>query len=251
MPERSLSPFQKDRAIKNFPSPLEYASYALFFPTLFYGPGFDYAQYRRFIDLSMFDQPRDQPELRQTKRESSSRQFPDGTRAAFQKAAAGLLWTFLFFKVSKLCPLDFVLSDQFRELSFARRLLVLHVFALVPRLNLYGIWALTEGACVLSGIGYNSLDPVTNEARWNRMQNVSPWGIELAQNPHEYLANWNLNTCSWLRNYVYLRILPQGQTSSFGASMATFLYSALWHGFHPGYYVTFVLVGLLQLVARG
>jgi lysophospholipid acyltransferase len=114
----------------------------------------------------------------------------------------------------------------------------------------YGVWALTEGACILSGIGYGGLDPVTGKARWDKLQNVKPLAIEFAQNTHAYLGNWNINTNQWLRNYMYLRVTPKGKKPGFRASMATFVTSAFWHGFYSGYYFAFVLASFHQYIAK-
>jgi hypothetical protein len=49
---------------------------------------------------------------------------------------------------------------------------------------------------------------------------------------------------------VYLRVTPRGKKPGFRASMATFVTSAFWHGFYPGYYLTFVLASFVQTVAK-
>jgi len=85
---------------------------------------------------------------------------------------------------------------------------------------------------------------------WDRLQNVNPWGVESAQNTRAYLGNWNINTNNWLRNYVYLRVTPRGKKPGFRASMTTFVTSAFWHGFYPGYYLTFILASFIQTVAK-
>jgi hypothetical protein len=85
---------------------------------------------------------------------------------------------------------------------------------------------------------------------WDRLMNVNPWGVETAQNTRAYLGNWNINTNNWLRNYVYLRVTPRGKKPGFRASMATFVTSAFWHGFYPGYYLSFVLASFVQTVAK-
>ncbi|KAG7121163.1 Lysophospholipid acyltransferase like protein [Verticillium longisporum] len=59
-----------------------------------------------------------------------------------------------------------------------------------------------------------------------------------------------MNTNKWLRNYVYLRVTPRGKKPGFRASLMTFGTSALWHGFYPGYYMTFILASLIQTVAK-
>jgi lysophospholipid acyltransferase len=109
---------------------------------------------------------------------------------------------------------------------------------------------MAEGACILSGLGYNGFDPKTGKVFWDRLENVNPWSLETAQNTRGYIDSWNKNTNHWLRNYIYLRVTPKGKKPGFRASMATFVTSALWHGFYPGYYLTFVMGSLVQTVAK-
>jgi len=47
-----------------------------------------------------------------------------------------------------------------------------------------------------------------------------------------------------LRRIAYDR-LPKGKT------LGVFVLSAFWHGFYPGYYLTFVLAAFLIYVGRG
>jgi len=124
------------------------------------------------------------------------------------------------------------------------------MLGVTTRTKYYGVWALTEGACILAGIGYKGVDPTTGKVSWDRLRNVNPWMVETAQNTRAYLGGWNMNTNNWLRNYIYLRVTPRGKKPGFRASMATFITSAFWHGFYPGYYLTFVLASFIQTVAK-
>ncbi|KHN97685.1 Membrane bound O-acyl transferase, MBOAT [Metarhizium album ARSEF 1941] len=249
LPDELLSDCQKDRALRELPSILDYAGYILFFPSLFAGPAFDYVDYRRWIDTSMFDMP---PNLDPSKKPPSrkKRRIPrSGTPATF-KALLGLLWLSLFVVLSASYGHEQLLVDTYMHHALWRRIWIMYMVNLVTRLKYYGVWTLTEGSCILAGLGYNGVDPVTGKVFWNRLQNVDPWTVETAQNPRGYLAGWNMNTNSWLRNYVYLRVTPRGQKPGFRASMMTFVTSAFWHGFYPGYYLTFVLASLIQTAAK-
>ncbi len=126
----------------------------------------------------------------------------------------------------------------------------MHMVGFAARTKYYGVWALTEGACILSGLGYRGIDPKTGAVQWDRLVNVKPLGVETAQNTRTYLESWNINTNHWLRNYIYLRVTPKGKKPGFQASMATFVTSAFWHGFYPGYYLTFILASFLQTVSK-
>ncbi|KAL9613717.1 MAG: hypothetical protein Q9167_001730 [Letrouitia subvulpina] len=248
-PHDELAEFQKGRSLRTLPSVLDFAAYVLFFPSLFAGPSFDFVDYRQWIETTMFDlppgsDPKTAPPTRKQRRIPRS-----GTPAA-KKAVTGIVWIFLFLKFSSWYNADLVLGDQFMKYGLLRRIWILEMLGFSTRMKYYGVWYLTEGACILSGMGYKGVDPKTGRARWNRLQNVNPWGIESAQNTRAYLENWNMNTNNWLRNYVYLRVTPKGKKPGFRASLATFTTSAFWHGFYPGYYLSFVLAAFLQTIAK-
>ncbi|UNI16250.1 Lysophospholipid acyltransferase [Purpureocillium takamizusanense] len=249
LPPDKLSDLQRDRALPHLPSALDFAAYVLFFPGLLAGPAFDYAEYRRWIDTSMFDVPADidpakKPPVRKKRKIPRS-----GTPAAF-KAARGLTWIGLFVALSGRFGHEQLIANSFMRHGLLHRIWIMYMVNLVTRLKYYGVWTLTEGSCILAGLGYNGVDPVTGKVSWNRLQNVDPWMVETAQNPRSYLAGWNINTNNWLRNYVYLRVTPRGKKPGFRASMTTFITSAFWHGFYPGYYMTFVLASLIQTAAK-
>jgi len=58
-----------------------------------------------------------------------------------------------------------------------------------------------------------------------------------------FIDNWNIQTHMWLRLIAYNR-MPSGKT------LAVFVLSAFWHGFYPGYYLTFVLGAFLVYAGR-
>ncbi|KAJ5658015.1 uncharacterized protein N7484_001664 [Penicillium longicatenatum] len=249
LPQEQLSDPQKYSAIAKFPGILDYAGYVLFFPSLFAGPSFEYVDYRRWLDTTLFDIPpgTDPSKVPATRKK---RKIPRSGTPAFKKAVIGLLWIGAFVYLGGIFTTDLVLSDKFLTFGFPRRMLTVYLLGFTSRLKYYGVWSLTEGACILSGLGYNGFDPKSGKVFWNRLENVDPWGLETAQNSYTYLGSWNKNTNHWLRNYIYLRVTPKGKKPGFRASMATFATSALWHGFYPGYYMTFVLGSFIQTVAK-
>ena len=248
--KEDISDFQKERAIHEMPGFLDFAGYVLFFPSLFAGPSFDYVDYRKWIETSMFELPPGTDPSKAPKTRGK-RRIPRSATPATYKAVYGLVWIFLFLKFSGWYNNALVLGNEYMKYSFLRRVWILEMLGFSARLKYYGVWSLTEGACILSGMGYRGVDPKTGRIGWDRLENVYPWGIESAQNSRAYLENWNKNTNSWLRNYMYLRVTPKGKKPGFRASLATFVTSAFWHGFYPGYYLTFVLAAFLQSVAKG
>ncbi|KAL4899712.1 hypothetical protein BDW74DRAFT_163183 [Aspergillus multicolor] len=249
LPQDQLSDPQKYAAITNFPSVLDYAGYVLFFPGLFGGPAFDYVAYRRWIDTTLFEVPpgSDPSKAPLTRKK---RKIPRSGTPAAKKAVTGLIWIVVFLQLGSIYNKDTLLDPAFLDYSFPRRVWIVHALGFATRAKYYGVWTLTEGACILSGMGYNGFDPKTGKVFWNRLENIDPWKLETAQNSHAYLGSWNKNTNHWLRNYVYLRVTPKGKKPGFRASLATFTTSAFWHGFYPGYYFSFVLGSFIQTVAK-
>lgn len=249
LPEAELTDFQKEHAIRTMPSLLDYAGYVFFFPAIMAGPAFDYCDYSDYITTTMFTLPpgTDPSKAPPTRKK---RKIPRSGFPAAMKGAFGTLWIVAFLQLSAYYPASFYLGDQYMNYGFLRRVWQLYMFGLVTRMKYYGVWSLSEGACILCGIGFNGIDAKTGRAKWDRLTNIMPWEIETAQNARAYLGFWNINTNNWLRNYIYLRVTPKGQKPGFRATLATFVTSAFWHGFYPGYYLTFVLAALVQTIAK-
>lgn len=249
LPESDLSDFQKDHAIRTMPSILDYLGYVFFFPAMMAGPAFDYADYSEYITTTMFTLP---PGVDPAKAPATrkKRKIPRSGLPATIKGVYGTLWLIAFLKFSAWYYPSFFLGDEYMKYNFLRRVWQLYMFGLTVRMKYYAVWSLSEGSCILSGIGYNGIDPETNRAKWDRLTNIKPWKIETAQNARAYLGFWNINTNHWLRNYMYLRVTPKGQKPGFRATLATFVTSAFWHGFYPGYYLAFVLASFVQTAAK-
>lgn len=247
--EDQLSDFQKDRVLTELPDLLDYAGWVFFFPALLCGPAMDFAEYRRWLDTSMFEVPTTvDPSKKPPTRKK--RRIPRSATPAMWKMAGGLVWILCFLNFSGWYSPELLVSDDYSQYGFLRRVWIMHMTNFTARMKYYGVWSLTEGACILTGIGYNGVDPATGRISWDRVQNVNPWGVETAQNTRAYLGSWNIKTNLWLRNYIYLRVTPIGKKPGFRATLATFVTSALWHGFYPGYYLTFVLASFIQTVAK-
>ncbi|RYP79486.1 hypothetical protein DL769_002941 [Monosporascus sp. CRB-8-3] len=249
LPQAQLSDFQRDRRILQLPALLDYAAYVLFFPSLMVGPAFDYNEYRGWIDTTMFDVP---ASVDPTKKPPTrkKRKIPRSGTPAMWKMVSGLVYIGLFLKLGSWYGPEVFFSDRYLNSGFLRRVFTLHMVGFTTRFKYYGVWSMSEGSCILAGLGYNGVDPVTGKVSWNRLQNINPWGVEAAQNSRAYLENWNMNTNKWLRYYIYLRVTPRNKRPGFRASLATFVTSAFWHGFYPGYYLAFVLGSFVQTVAR-
>jgi len=241
--EEHLSPYQRERMRKQLPGLFDYAGYVLFFPSLFAGPAFDYVDYERYLNTTMFDLPKNLDPAKAPRMRNG--RIPRSGRPALKKALEGLLWIVAFVVGSARFSTDLILSDDFLGYSFPYKIVSIWLITVVARTKYYGVWNLTEGACIISGLGFNTVDE-KGQVDWNRLQNIQPATVEGATSIKPYLDGWNINTNKWLKHYIYLRVTPRGTKAGFKARIITFVTSAFWHGFYPGYYLAFLLGAFVQ-----
>lgn len=73
---------------------------------------------------------------------------------------------------------------------------------------------------------------------------ISAFLLQFGTNFRDCINNWNMGTNRWLRQVVFERVPKKYGT------MFTFATSAIWHGFYPGYYITFATGALFVSAAR-
>ncbi|KAJ3301898.1 lysophospholipid acyltransferase [Blyttiomyces sp. JEL0837] len=228
-PARELSPHQQKTQIKSPPTLLSFLGFIFFFPGFLVGPSFDFKAYQQYIN--------NDPPFQ------NIYQIPGRYWSTF--ITTSLVGTFNY---------EYALTKGYLEMPFWKS-------GSIQRAQFYVAWKLSEGACILSGFGYNGNDE-NGKPRWDACINVKVWNIEFAENIREFLGNWNIKTAQWLRNSVYLRIAPEpladqtpeerakARGNSGVATLLTFVCSAFWHGFYPGYYGTFITLSLINSCGR-
>lgn len=250
--EKHLNTYQKSRAILHHPNLSSYLGYVFFYASLVTGPSFDYADYEKFILTELFN---DVPDSKKPGKRRK-RKIPKSGRVALKKVLQGLMWIALFVYLTPRITVEYSLSKEFQNnKNFIFKLIFLWILGIVERLKYYAVWLISEGACIVVGLGYNGYDPVNDKLYWNRVQNIDPLKFELGQNVHDCLEAWNMNTNKWLKNFIYLRTCtrdPKTDKLKIGIipTIITFATSAFWHGTLPGYYLTFILGAFLQNVGK-
>ncbi|KAL4397531.1 hypothetical protein AHAS_Ahas01G0201200 [Arachis hypogaea] len=87
--------------------------------------------------------------------------------------------------------------------------------------------------------------------RWDRAKNVDILGVEFAKSSVVIPTVWNIQVSTWLRRYVYERLVQSGKKPGFFQLLATQTISAIWHGVYPGYIIFFVQSALMIAGSRG
>lgn len=88
------------------------------------------------------------------------------------------------------------------------------------------------------GLSYNGKDK-NGIVKWDGCKNVDLWTFENATQFNHYILSFNMNTNHWCAEYIYKRLKFLG--SRHASQFFTLLFLAVWHGFHSGYYVTFLM----------
>ncbi|KAJ3171322.1 lysophospholipid acyltransferase, partial [Irineochytrium annulatum] len=213
-PASELSKQQQEYAIRKYPSLIQFLGFVCFFPSFLVGPSFEFKDYDDFIARRKpFDK-------------IPSRVWPV-TRCLLY--AVGMLYIYIRF--GSTWNFDIATKPEFMEQPFWARLAWLQVYGFMSRTKYYGAWKLSEGACIIAGIGFNGYDE-KGKPRWDRAENVDIFNLEFASNPQTMMGGWNKRTNYWLRNSVYLRLSSKpGQKPTGAATIVTYLVSAFWHGF--------------------
>ena len=136
-------------------------------------------------------------------------------------------------------------------LLFIRRIGFILVWMFLTRCKYYGGWYFSEAGLIMAGFGYSGgVDTPKTQSElmgdWNGVQNIDVFGLELSQSIPAVTRAWNQRTQLWLQRYTYVRVTAAG-----GANIwATYIMSAVWHGFYPGYFVLFLAAGLCTVATR-
>jgi len=129
-----------------------------------------------------------------------------------------------------------VLSDGFLSKNLIERLVYIMIAGIGVQCKYFMAWKLGEAAATAFGYGYNN-------GAWDGTQNLDFIEWFKAENMSTASKSWNQKTQVWLQTYTYFRF----DGSRLGKLMATYAVSAYWHGFYPGYYITFFSLGLLSV----
>ncbi|KAH9372513.1 hypothetical protein HPB48_017829 [Haemaphysalis longicornis] len=235
-----LHPEQRRQMVSRFPSPLEFYSYVLHYHTLMCGPLVFFNDYMDFIRGKQFLRHSVRTGLRG---HPTTILEPSPIVAVVKKLVVSFMSALSIVYLLSAYPIEYIAQDEFlQKRSRLWQLLYIIWATSLHRHRYYHAWTLGEAVCNAAGFGFNGY---TNDgkARWNLISNVDIVTIETSTSLRELLIAWNKSTQTWLRTVSYERV-PRHRT------LLTFVLSAMWHGFYPGYYLTFGSGTLFTLGAR-
>ncbi|PVU95128.1 hypothetical protein BB561_002022 [Smittium simulii] len=227
---KTLSTYQRKHAIKTVPNFLEYLGYMFFFPSLLAGPAFEISTYRQMISM-------DHTKIK-----------PETTKGYFRLLIALACGAF-YFRFSGTYTYSYMLTESFKSHNHFYKIYYLIASGFVYRSMYYIAWKMSEGACMVTGLGFSGFNK-EGKYTFHSISNVEIIKVEFATYHRQVMSCWNIGTNNWLRQYVYLRVMPESKTSSSTATLITFIVSAWWHGFYPGYYLAFITATFISNTSR-
>ncbi|XP_053672507.1 lysophospholipid acyltransferase 6 [Anopheles nili] len=241
---KDLTQSQQQHAIRKLPSALEFFSYTLHFQGLMAGPLVFYKDYIDFIEGCHI--------MKQTSAhakydiEKKIVHEPSPVKAVVKKVIASLVCALIFVKFATIYPIKTMKDDGFIESAgFFYSLWYMMLATTAVRFKYYFAWLMADAICNNSGLGFNGYDERDGVTpRWDMLSNIQVLEFEFGTNFRNCINAWNAGTNRWLRMVVFERVPKRYGT------VLTFSLSALWHGFYPGYYLTFATGALIVVAAR-
>ncbi|KAL3499410.1 hypothetical protein ACH5RR_038503 [Cinchona calisaya] len=236
--EANLREAQKKNRLEKLPSLIEYFGYCLCCGSHFAGPVYEMKDYLEWTERRG---------IWKASEKGSPSPYGATLRAILQAAVCMGLYLYL----APNYPLSRFSEPIYQEWGFWKRLSYQYMSGFTARWKYYFIWSISEASLTVSGLGFSGwTDSSPHKPRWDRAKNVDILGVELAKSSVQLPLVWNIQVSTWLRHYVYERLVQNGQKAGFFQLLATQIVSAVWHGLYPGYIIFFAQSALFIAGSR-
>ncbi|CAL9087881.1 unnamed protein product [Musa textilis] len=236
--EEDLREAQKKNRLIHCPSLFEYMGYCLCCGSHFVGPVYEVNDYLEWT------------EHKGIWAASGDRQVASlgaALRALLQAAICMGLYLQL---LPHYPPFQFI-EPVYYEWGFWQILFYQYMSGFTERWKYYFMWSVSEASIIISGFGFSGWsDSSPPKALWACAKNVDILGMEFATSVVQLPLVWNIHVSTWLRHYVYERLIQKGKKPGFFELLATQTVSAVWHGLYPGYIIFFVQSALMIAGSR-
>jgi lysophospholipid acyltransferase len=232
----------------------EYFCYVYFYPTAICGPFIEFRDFQNFINC---------------KEEYSK--IPSTVLPSLKRMLHAIIFCSIYFVFKPYGDVDKVIDAE-GKYSFLEKCLFL-ICGCVHQYKYVGGFCFAEATVIASGFGYNGErnDKETPEVdnsgehsikkkhkheeehdTWGKVRSIAYFKLMMVYNPTNFFHYWNISVHTYLKRYIYSRLLPPNPDFAQRqlASSRTFFVSALWHGFHPTYFLVFTHFFLYTLIDR-
>ncbi|XAR55034.1 1-acylglycerophosphocholine O-acyltransferase [Bertholletia excelsa] len=232
--EEDLHEAQKKNRLFKLPSLIEYIGYCLCCGSHLAGPVYEIKDYLDWTEGKGIYAP------------SAKGKSPPFFGATLRALVQATFCMGMYFYLVPLFPLSRFMEPEYHKWGVLKKLGYQYMAGFSARWKYYFTWSITEAAMIMAGLGFSGwTDSSPPKPKWDRAKNVDILGVELAKTGAEIPLAWNIQVSTWLRHYVYERIVPKGTKPGFFPLLATQTISAVWHGLYPGYLIFFVQSALM------
>ncbi|XP_070565281.1 lysophospholipid acyltransferase 2-like isoform X2 [Ptychodera flava] len=234
----TLNKRQKAFATRRIPTVLEFYSYIFHFQALAVGPFSFYNQYIDFVEGRHLI-----PYKKTTKDgEVIVHKEPPVMFAVLGKLGLVAIISVVMLSFGKSYPVEGNLDESIMNSPMWYRVSYMMMSKISAQMKYFFGWILADAVCNASGFGFNGYDD-NGVPQWDLVTNINFVPFLLATSLRESIDSWHIPTKHWLRYVCYDRVPAY-------KDVLTFLLTAAWHGFYPGYYWTIVNVLLILMAAR-
>jgi len=224
--DSSLDERQRKYKLKELPGFLPYFAFMMYFPVSLMGPADEYKEFENYV----------------YGREQYSN-IPSPLMAMLKSFLVGAVFIGVYQFLSATFVLKFVLTDEFTNWPLFYRILYVIGYEFAFKFKFYACWFLLAGSVYASGLSYQKTGK--EEGNFDRVQLVDVVKMETALDPRTGVNNWNKHIQDFLKHHIYTRDMQAqaraGQTpNSASATLKTFFFSGVWHGFYPSYFICFL-----------
>ena len=222
-----LDSYQREVMLAKFPSLVEFLGYCFFINGVWVGPAIEFNHYLSFVEAKKA--PYEKP--------------PKALVPALKCLGAGILTLIAENLIGPHFHFQNLGKPIFLQLPLYRKVFFITISGMIVRAKFYTVWKISEASALISGVGVRLNKK--GEHTFDAFENINIWQLETGENVKACWDGWNKFTAIWLRRYIYVRVpipalcLP-----------VTFFISAFWHGFYPGYYLSFLFSVPLTECAR-
>lgn len=247
-----LSQEQSRYAVRKNPTLLEYFSYLLTFQTLMCGPLVYYVDFIEFITGANIEKHTSKIQQSESIKSTSTAtttitsglKRPSPTTAVITKLSTSCFYLFATKYLATFVPHSYMVNEKYLINSSFWEYSIFALFSTTAaRFKYYFAWKWGETICNASGLGFAGYKD-DGKQDWDLVSVLNIWKVETSPNFKILLDNWNITTHTWLKRCAYERAPKSIRT------LATFVLSAIWHGFYPGYYCCFVTGACVTSAAR-
>ncbi|OHT13908.1 MBOAT family protein [Tritrichomonas foetus] len=151
-------------------------------------------------------------------------------KAARKRFYMTFFWLVVSFISIKYANIEFYKRPIYVNANYIGKLLLMMVCTLLHTVKYFSAWQSVEAGLYETGAGESGI------TEFDDISNLTIFDVLMSDSVGIWLQRWNHSAHIFWKNYLLYPLLDLGVKYSL-ANPLIFVFSALWHGFHPVYYM--------------